>query len=120
VEPISSGLSKPNTGVFGEIVGVSRNRLLKSPGKGYLNNFKEIGDTVEADEKVGAVAGIAVKTAIKGVLRGLIHPSVPVSEGMKIGYVDPRNEKGSCFTICRQNLFYCGRCVGSHTQDPIE
>jgi xanthine dehydrogenase accessory factor len=93
---------------------------LKSPGKEYLKNFKEIGDTVEAGEKVGEFAGIAVKTAIRGVLRGLIHPGVPVSEGMKIGDVDPRNEKSSCFTICRQSPFYFGRCVGSYAQDPIE
>jgi len=89
-------------------VGGSRNRLLKSLGKGYLNNFKEIGDTVEAEEKVGAVAGIAVKTAIKGVLRGLIHPSVSVSEGMKIGYVDPRNEKSSCSPFVDKALSIAG------------
>lgn len=108
MEPISSGSAIPNTGVPGEIVGVSRNRLLKSPGKGYLKNFKEIGDTVEAGEEVGEVAGMAVKTAIKGVLRGLIHHSVPVSEGMKIGDVDPRNEKSSCFTISDKALSVAG------------
>lgn len=105
---ISEGSATPDTGVPGEIAGESRNRLLKSPGKGYLKNFKEIGDTVEAGEKVGEVAGIAVKTAIRGVLRGLIHPSVPVSEGMKIGDVDPRNEKSNCFTISDKALSVAG------------
>jgi len=65
VEPISSGSAIPNTGVPGEIVGVSRNRLLKSPGKGYLKNFKEIGDTVEAGEEVGEVAGNGCKDGHK-------------------------------------------------------
>jgi xanthine dehydrogenase accessory factor len=48
---ISEGLAIPNTGVPGEIAGESRNRLLKLPGRGFLKNFKETGDTVEAGEK---------------------------------------------------------------------
>jgi xanthine dehydrogenase accessory factor len=106
-------LLKPNIGVPGEIPGESRNRLLKSPGKGYLKNFKEIGDTVEAGEEVGEVAEMAVKTAIRGVLRGLIHRSVPVSEGMKIGDVDPRNEKSSFFNISDKALVCWKPCSGS-------
>jgi xanthine dehydrogenase accessory factor len=39
---------------------------------------------------------------------GLIHPGVPVLEGMKIGDVDPRNEKSSCFTISDKALSVAG------------
>ncbi|MEZ4836326.1 MAG: hypothetical protein R2873_30740 [Caldilineaceae bacterium] len=34
-----------------------------------------------------------------GVLRGLIHPSVPVTAGMKIGDLDPRAEPFYAWTI---------------------
>ncbi len=57
---------------------------------------------------MGEVAGIAVKTAIRGMPGGLIHPGVPVLEGMKIGDVDPRNEKSSCFTISDKALSVAG------------
>jgi xanthine dehydrogenase accessory factor len=38
---ISEGSATPNTGVPGESAGESRNRLLKSPGRGFLKNVKE-------------------------------------------------------------------------------
>ena len=45
-----------------------------------------------------------VYAQISGVVRGLIHPSVPVSRGMKIGDVDPRNERSHCFSITDKAL----------------
>lgn len=58
-----------------------------------------IGDTVEAGECLFNVAGDRVHAAITGVLRGCIRPGIPVSRGMKIGDIDPRNDVSFCGTI---------------------
>jgi xanthine dehydrogenase accessory factor len=39
-----------------------------------------------------------------GVLRGLIHPSVRVTKGLKIGDLDPRDVDIHCFTISEKSL----------------
>ncbi len=39
-----------------------------------------------------------------GVLRGLIHPSVAVTAGMKIGDLDPRADVAYCFTVSDKAL----------------
>ena len=39
-----------------------------------------------------------------GVLRGLIHPSVDVTPGMKIGDLDPRADPAYCFTVSDKAL----------------
>ena len=36
---------------------------------------------------------------ISGVLRGLLREGVEVRKGMKVGDIDPRSKKESCFTI---------------------
>ena len=50
------------------------------------------------------VGEIPVKAQFRGVLRGLIHPQVPVSKGMKIGDLDPRARPEHCFTISEKSL----------------
>jgi xanthine dehydrogenase accessory factor len=39
-----------------------------------------------------------------GVLRGLIHPSVLVAPGLKIGDLDPRADPAYCFTVSDKSL----------------
>lgn len=105
---ITRGGAIPDTGVPGVIGVESINRLLRAPNRGYLRPFKEIGDLVEAGEMVGEVNGVPVVAAIKGVLRGIIHPRVPLVEGMKIGDVDPRCIREHCFTISDKALAIAG------------
>jgi xanthine dehydrogenase accessory factor len=40
-----------------------------------------------------------VVAGISGVIRGLLADGLVVSEGMKVGDVDPRGVKEHCFTI---------------------
>ena len=40
-----------------------------------------------------------VKTAIAGVIRGLLRNGAEVHQGMKLGDVDPRGIKDYCYTI---------------------
>lgn len=105
---ISEGSAIPNTGVPGMEMGHSTERLLRSPCKGHLKPLKNIGDHVEAGEIVGTVGKCAVYAAISGMLRGLIHPSVLVTRGLKIGDIDPRDEQSHCFSITDKALAVAG------------
>ncbi|WP_432408731.1 selenium-dependent molybdenum cofactor biosynthesis protein YqeB [Wukongibacter sp. M2B1] len=96
---IFQGYAKPDTGVPGEILGYGRERVLKSPCDGIIENLLEIGDTVKKDQVVAYVNKEAVKASIDGVLRGLIKNKLQVKKGLKIGDIDPRGEKEYCFTI---------------------
>ncbi len=93
------GSALPDTGVPGEIAGVSKKRVIHSPADGVFIPEKEIGDEVEAEDILGYVGNVAVKTTLKGVLRGLIQKEAKVYRGMKIGDVDPRCIKEHCRTV---------------------
>ena len=105
---ISDGGAIPNTGIPGMEMGYTTERLLRAPADGYLTPLAEIGDHVEAGEVVGAVGRKEVRAQIRGMLRGLIHPSVYVTEGLKIGDVDPRDVREHCFSITDKALAIAG------------
>ncbi|HRQ23283.1 MAG TPA: hypothetical protein PLF42_07630, partial [Anaerolineales bacterium] len=46
----------------------------------------------------------AISAPFDGVLRGLIHPSINASKGMKIGDIDPRNDSSACFLVSDKAL----------------
>lgn len=105
---ISEGCAIPDTGIPGMEMGYTTERLLRAPADGYLIPFAEIGDHVEAGEVIGKVGDKEVKAQISGMLRGLIHPSVYVTKGLKIGDVDPRNVREHCFSITDKALAVAG------------
>lgn len=105
---ITDGAPLPNTGIPGMEMGYTVQRLLRAPGEGHVTPLREIGDSVERGDVVATVGGKPVRARIPGVLRGLIHPSVLVSKGLKIGDIDPRNERAHCFTITDKALAIAG------------
>ncbi|MDR3165033.1 MAG: EF2563 family selenium-dependent molybdenum hydroxylase system protein [Synergistaceae bacterium] len=105
---ITKGSAIPNTGIPGEEMGYTVERLLRAPVNGYAEHALSIGDHVEAGDIVTRVDGVEVRSKIRGVLRGLIHPSVLLSRGMKIGDVDPRDEQEHCFTITDKSFAIAG------------
>ncbi|HAH69249.1 MAG TPA: molybdenum hydroxylase [Synergistaceae bacterium] len=105
---IRNGSAIPNTGVPGLIRGYTIERLLKSPGEGHVIPVKSIGDSVMPGEVVAHVEGLPVCSQIEGIVRGLIHPSVKVSKGLKIGDIDPRGEREHCFSITDKALAIAG------------
>ena len=96
---ITSGGAEPNTGTPGAIGGFSEERVLRAPGDGKFLAVRNIGDWVNKNEILGSVAGIEIRARIAGVLRGLIRPNSQVTQGLKIGDIDPRGEVSYCFTI---------------------
>ncbi len=89
-----------------EIMGFTKERVIKAPRAGIFRTAREIGDRVEQGEKIGVVVfvfmrddlyrGIPVDTEapvvarIGGVIRGLLRDGVPVEAGDRIGDIDPR------------------------------
>jgi xanthine dehydrogenase accessory factor len=82
--------------------------VLRSPCAGRLHPRQAIGDRVEAGEVIATVNGGQVRAPFAGVLRGLIHESVPLTQGMKIGDVDPRAISQHCFSISDKSLAIAG------------
>lgn len=105
---ITNGTPIPNTGIPGMEMGYTTQRLLRAPTDGYVEAVREIGDTVETGDLIATVGGRELCARIPGVLRGLIHPSVRVTEGMKVGDVDPRNVREHCFSITDKALAIAG------------
>ena len=96
---IYQGQAIANTGIPGEVGGYTLERLIKSPADGIFTACHEIGDDVATGAIVGHVGKTAVRVAIAGVLRGLINSDIRVTQGLKIGDVDPRCRREHCYSI---------------------
>jgi xanthine dehydrogenase accessory factor len=64
----------------------------------------QIGELVKAEQIVARVNSEPVRTAIDGVLRGLLAEDVKVRTGLKVGDVDPRGVVEHCFHISDKAL----------------
>jgi xanthine dehydrogenase accessory factor len=102
-------------------------RVLRAPMDGHVVGLKDIGEHVEEGEALALVqhhvtqdgrhshlnAGnlspvtqsyVTIFSPLKGVLRGLIHPSVYIPKGVKVGDVDPRDDASACFLVSDKAL----------------
>lgn len=86
------GAASPYDGEPGERRGYTHERVLRAPTAGRWETAVDIGDLVEAGDMVGSVDREPVRTEIDGLVRGLVHDGLDVSEGAKLGDVDPRGE----------------------------
>lgn len=96
---IKEGEAEPNTGIPGSIAGYTEERVIRASKDGNLIALKKIGDGVRANEKVGMIGKVEVRTRIAGVVRGLLRDGTEVWKGMKLGDIDPRGIKAHCYTI---------------------
>jgi xanthine dehydrogenase accessory factor len=96
---ITSGTAEPNTGIPGAIGGYTEERVLRAPCDGEFQARCAIGDRVKKGDTVGTVSEMNVAAKIDGVLRGLIRSSSQVSQGSKLGDIDPRGHVHYCHTI---------------------
>jgi xanthine dehydrogenase accessory factor len=96
---VHDGYAEPNTGIPGNIGGVTTERVLRAPANGIFKPRREIGDIVRRGETIGWVAEAKVEALIDGLLKGLIRPGAPVSRGLKIGDIDPRGAAMPCDAI---------------------
>jgi xanthine dehydrogenase accessory factor len=109
---IWQGSAAADTGIPDGVAGHSSDRVLRAPAAGHLVAHRHIGDQVAAGDLIAEVApnggpdaGPARITApFAGVLRGLVHPAVAVTAGMKVGDLDPRGQREYCFSISDKAL----------------
>lgn len=122
---ILNGAAEPDTGIPGIIGGCDRERVLRAPAGGIFYAEKELGDQVVQGELVAKIDDVPLVATIDGVLRGLLKSDLRVHKGMKVGDIDPRAIRESCFTISDKSravaggvleaLLYLGRNRGGYT-----
>jgi len=105
---LTIGPPAPNTGEPGPVLGITSDRVLRSPADGLWQSRTDIGEFVRTGDIVGSVADVPVQTLIDGVVRGLIKPGITASRGLKIGDIDPRGIKEYCWTISEKALAIAG------------
>lgn len=85
-------------------------RVLRALADGIFIGHKQIGEHCEAGEVIAEIQSTAenhasgITSPFSGVLRGLIHPGIPVKCGMKVGDVDPRDDPGLCQMVSDKAL----------------
>jgi len=80
-------------------------RVLRAPVDGQLIGYTQIGDHLEEGQEIAAINDQhTVTSPFTGVLRGLIHPGLYVTTGLKIGDIDPRNNRETCFLVSDKAL----------------
>ncbi len=93
---IKKGFAAANTSRPEAVLGVTADRLLRSPCAGTFTGSAAIGDAVIQGQVLGHVNGCPVTAQIGGILRGLVHDGVNVAQNRKLGDVDPRGEAAYC------------------------
>lgn len=88
---------------------VAAERVLRAPVAGRFQPLASIGDHVEKGAPYGAIVQpsgeeTTLLAPFSGVLRGLIHESVLLEPGLKIGDIDPRGEPAHAFRISDKSL----------------
>ena len=96
---ILSGEAEADTRVPLNVLGITGERVLRSPARGIFKAVREMGDLVAAGETVATVDKQPVKARMDGVLRALIRDGLKVEEQTKLGEIDPRQDKELCYTI---------------------
>ncbi|MCL5428635.1 MAG: selenium-dependent molybdenum cofactor biosynthesis protein YqeB [Chloroflexi bacterium] len=98
------GPAAMNTGLPGSIVSYNVDRVLRAPANGFLEPRAEIGQRLKRGDLIATIHGQEVRALFDGVLRGLIHPSVELTQGMKIGDLDPRDDPSFCYRVSDKAL----------------
>jgi xanthine dehydrogenase accessory factor len=98
------GTAAPDTGTPGTVAGHTADRVLRAPAAGHVDAVVAIGERVAPGDLIATVAGTTIRAPFAGVLRGIVHPAVEVTSGMKIGDLDPRGLIEHCFTISDKAL----------------
>lgn len=93
------GQAEEDTGIPAPVAGVTDERVLRVPQKGFFKSLREIGDLVHPGEVVAQVDGYPIRAQIQGVLRGLLKDGIRVERGIKAGDIDPRGEREYCYLI---------------------
>jgi xanthine dehydrogenase accessory factor len=101
-------------------------RVLRAPVDGQVVCHTEIGAHLEEGELIAEVISridnhkYPITSPLKGVLRGMIHPGIQVTSGLKIGDVDPRDDPEFCFLVSDKALAVGGGVLEAILSKTIE
>lgn len=104
---IRQGTAQTDTGMPEGVLGET-NRVLRAPVDGTITGLLPVGMRVEAGHPVARVGDYIVNAPFTGVLRGLVHNGLQVSEGLKIGDLDPRGDPAYAVSISDKALAVSG------------
>jgi xanthine dehydrogenase accessory factor len=98
------GKTEPDSGIPDSICGIAEARVLRAPADGVFQSRAEIGAHVEAGQSVASVAGQDILAPVSGVLRGLLYPGLTVTQSLKVGDIDPRDDPRYCSMVSDKAL----------------
>jgi xanthine dehydrogenase accessory factor len=85
-------------------------RVLRAPVDGVLLAHKQIGEHCEAGDLIAEIQSpaenqkSAIVSPFPGLLRGLLHPGLTITRGLKIGDIDPRDDPRLCTLVSDKAL----------------
>jgi xanthine dehydrogenase accessory factor len=92
------GSTSADTGIPGDICGLTSERVFYAPCDGIIKNNFKICDYVEKGDVIATVNDMPIIAEISGFLRGLIRDKYYVKSGLKLGDIEPRIDT-DCYTI---------------------
>lgn len=98
------GAPQPDTGIPEAVLAHQDERVLRAPVDGVLRAHARIGQRLRRGDLIAEVAGVPLRAPFDGVLRGLVHDGLPVTRGMKVGDLDPRNDPAYAHRISDKAL----------------
>jgi len=85
-------------------------RVLRAPADGVVVAHKQIGDHCEEGDLLAEIQSqienrkSEIVSPFPGILRGLLHPGLTVTHGLKIGDIDPRDDPRLCQMVSDKAL----------------
>lgn len=98
------GGSEPDTGQPDPVQGRQVERVLRAPADGEFVVHADLGEHLKAGRLIAEVAGQPITAAFDGILRGLLHPGLTVTQGLKVGDLDPRDDPALCDLVSDKAL----------------
>jgi len=103
-------------------------RVLRAPADGILVTQLNIGEHVEKEQVIAEIMGgsqtpdhfpgTILHSPLTGLLRGLLHPGLTVSRGLKIGDIDPRDDQRLCQMVSDKALSIGGGVLEAILSQP--
>jgi xanthine dehydrogenase accessory factor len=107
------GTAEPYTGIPGQMMAYTRERVLRAPVAGRVKHVRALGDSVKTGDLILSVDNTPLLASIDGILRGLIR-EISVAKDEKVGDIDPRGKVEYCHTISEK-----ARAIGGGVLEAI-
>ena len=95
---IYDGMAEQYTGIPGQMMAYTKERVLRAPVAGKVKHIRALGDSVKTGGLILTIDNTPLLAPIDGILRGLIR-EISVVKDEKVGDIDPRGKVEYCHTI---------------------